>query len=67
MEQEDESSSALSSLRGDKQKTRNDDDNQTTLLIAKKAGKFIAPGETVTLQVPLGVIKSETWKCSASH
>ena len=38
-------------VAGEKQKTRNDEDNPSTLLIAKKAGKFIAPGQTVTLQV----------------
>lgn len=36
---------------GGKQKTRNDDDTPGNLLIAKKAGKFIFPGQTVTLQV----------------
>src|SRR5262245_48485180 len=36
---------------GEKQKTRNDEENPSMLLIAKKAAKFIAPGQTVTLQV----------------
>jgi hypothetical protein len=38
-------------INGDKQKTRNDDASPTTLLIAKKAARDIAPGDTVTLQV----------------
>jgi hypothetical protein len=38
-------------VNGEKQKTRNDDDDPGTQLIAKKAGKFVAPGQTVTLQV----------------
>ena len=38
-------------LNGDKQKTRNNDDSPATTLIAKKAGKLIARGDTVTLQV----------------
>jgi len=33
------------------QKTSNDEDNPTTILIGKKAGKKIAPGQTVKLQV----------------
>ena len=36
---------------GDKQKTRNDEENPGMRLIAKKAGNFISPGHTVTLQV----------------
>jgi len=36
---------------GEKRKTRNDDENVNMRLIAKKAGKFIAPGQTVTLHV----------------
>jgi protocatechuate 3,4-dioxygenase beta subunit len=38
-------------MNGDKQKTNNDDTNPATVLIAKKAGKKIATGDTVTLQV----------------
>jgi uncharacterized delta-60 repeat protein len=38
-------------LDGEKQKTKNDSDNPETVLIGKKAGKKIAPGQTVTLQV----------------
>ena len=38
-------------LNGEKQKTANDEQNPQTLLIAKKAGKQIAPGQTVVLQV----------------
>jgi uncharacterized delta-60 repeat protein len=39
-------------MNGEMQKkTRNDDLSPTTMLIAKKTGKKIAPGETVTLQV----------------
>jgi len=36
---------------GEKRKTRNDEGSPNMMLIAKKAGKFIAPGQTVTLQV----------------
>jgi uncharacterized delta-60 repeat protein len=38
-------------LNGEKQKTANDDASPDTTLIAKKAGKQIASGQTVTLQV----------------
>ncbi len=39
-------------LNGERQKkTTNDETSPTTTLIAKKAGKLIAPGETVMLQV----------------
>jgi len=38
-------------LDGEKQKTANDDQNPTTVLIGKKAGKKIASGQTVLLQV----------------
>jgi protocatechuate 3,4-dioxygenase beta subunit len=38
-------------MDGEKQKTRNDETNATSLLIAKKAGKKIEAGQTVTLQV----------------
>ncbi|MFP5264835.1 MAG: intradiol ring-cleavage dioxygenase [Blastocatellia bacterium] len=38
-------------LNGDKQKTSNDDSSPTTMLIAKKAGKKINAGDSVTLQV----------------
>jgi hypothetical protein len=38
-------------VNGAQQKTRNDEDDPGTQLIAKKAGKFVAPGQTVTLQV----------------
>jgi len=38
-------------VNGEEQKTRNDDEQATTLLIGKKAGKKIAPGQTVILQV----------------
>src|SRR4030095_349319 len=36
---------------GEKQKTSNDENSPSTLLVAKKAGKFIAAGQTVVLQV----------------
>jgi hypothetical protein len=36
---------------GEKQKTANDEANPESVLIGKKAGKFIAPGSTVTIQV----------------
>lgn len=38
-------------VNDEKQKTSNDEDNPSTLLIAKKAGKKIEPGETVTIKV----------------
>jgi len=38
-------------LDGEKQKTANDDQNPTTILIGRKAGKRIAAGQTVILQV----------------
>jgi protocatechuate 3,4-dioxygenase beta subunit len=38
-------------MNGDKQKTNNDETNPSTVLIAKKAGKKIATGDAVTLQV----------------
>ena len=38
-------------LNDEKQKTANDDQNPTTLLKAKKAGKKIKRGDTVTLKV----------------
>lgn len=36
---------------GEKQKTANEETNPEGVLIGKKAGKFIAPGSTVTIQV----------------
>jgi dienelactone hydrolase len=38
-------------MNGEGQKTRNDEQSPATTLIAKKAGKQIATGQTVTLQV----------------
>ncbi|MEW6208207.1 MAG: choice-of-anchor V domain-containing protein [Acidobacteriota bacterium] len=38
-------------LNDEKQKTKNDGDNPTTRLIAKKAGKKIDPGQTVMIKV----------------
>ena len=38
-------------LNDEPQKTRNDEQSPATALIAKKSGKKIAPGQTVTLQV----------------
>jgi len=38
-------------LEGNQQKSANDDENPTTTLIGKKAGKLIAPGQTVVLMV----------------
>ncbi|MCI0485605.1 MAG: hypothetical protein L0229_03290 [Blastocatellia bacterium] len=40
-------------IDGQEQKTKRDPDNPTTVLIAKKGGKKIAPGQTVTLKVRL--------------
>lgn len=42
---------AVIEINGQKQKTANDEENPTTMLIAKKAGKMIAPGETVAVTV----------------
>jgi acetyl esterase/lipase len=44
-------SGAVILLDGNKQKTANDDQNPTTVLIGKKAGKKISQGQTVGLQV----------------
>ncbi len=44
-------SGAVILLDGKKQKTANDGQNPSTTLIGKKAGKKIARGETVTLQI----------------
>jgi hypothetical protein len=38
-------------IDGEKQKTANDDQNPATILIGRKAGKRIASGQTVILQV----------------
>jgi hypothetical protein len=39
-------------MNGDKQrKIRNDAEHPTTILVARKLGKKLAPGETVSLQV----------------
>lgn len=49
-------------MDGSKQKkTFNDDVTPNTLLVARKAGKFIAPGQTVVLQVknPDGTLSNE--------
>jgi len=49
-------------MDGSKQKkTFNDDITPSTLLVARKAGKFIAPGQTVMLQVrnPDGTLSNE--------
>jgi hypothetical protein len=40
-------------IDGQEQKTKRDPDNPTTVLIAKKGGKKIARGQTVTLKVRL--------------
>ena len=40
-------------LNGERQKTKNDSDSINTNLICKKAGKKIAAGATVNLQVQL--------------
>ncbi|HST19957.1 MAG TPA: alpha/beta hydrolase [Blastocatellia bacterium] len=44
-------SGAVILLDGEKQKTTNDEQNPSTMLIGKKAGKKIAHGQMVTLQV----------------
>jgi hypothetical protein len=40
-------------MDGEKQKTLIDDENPSTVLIGKKAGNFIVPGQMVTLQIRL--------------
>jgi hypothetical protein len=40
-------------INGEEQKTRVDEENPSVVLIGKKAGKNIAPGQTVTLQIRL--------------
>jgi dienelactone hydrolase len=44
-------SGAVIVVDGEDQKTKNDDGSSSTRLIAKKAGRLIPPGNTVTLQV----------------
>ncbi len=48
-------------MNGVKQKTLMDEENPTTVLIGKKAGKLIAPGQTVLLQIrlPDGTLSEE--------
>ena len=46
-------------LNGEQQITRNDDQNPTTLLIAKKAGKKIRPGDTLQVRSPNGAMSQE--------
>jgi len=54
-------------LNGEKQKTANDSSSPTTTLVCKKAGKLVAPGQEVTIQVrdangkvsfPLSVVRT---------
>lgn len=42
---------AVIEMNGQREKTTNDEQNPTMILIGKKAGKKIAPGETVTITV----------------
>ena len=47
-------------INGEKQKTKNDSDNPTTMLIAKKAGKKIPGDEVVSIEVQNTVGSSST-------
>jgi acetyl esterase/lipase len=57
----DFASGAVVVLNGRREKTKNDGQNLTTRLIAKKAGQKIAPGQTVSLRVenPGGKLSDE--------
>jgi hypothetical protein len=46
-------------LNGEEEKTRNDDQNPSTMLIAKKAGKKIKPGDRVQVRNPDGTLSDE--------
>jgi len=46
-------------INGEKQKTRNDDQNPQTTLIGKKAGKKIKPGDKLQVRNPDGKISEE--------
>jgi hypothetical protein len=54
-------SGAVILVNGEREKTKNDDQNLRTALTAKKAGKKIASGQSVTLRVenPGGVLSEE--------
>lgn len=54
-------SGAVILVNGEREKTKNDDQNLRTALTAKKAGKKIASGQTVTLRVenPGGALSEE--------
>jgi hypothetical protein len=46
-------------LNGEEQKTRNDDQNPTTTLIGKEAGKKIKPGDKLQVRNPNGSLSQE--------
>jgi len=46
-------------LNGEEEKTRNDDQNPSTMLIGKKAGKKIKPGDRVQVRNPDGTLSEE--------
>lgn len=46
-------------LNGDFEKTKRDPDNPTTILIGKKAGKRVHPGDTLRVQTSSGVFSPE--------
>ncbi|PYT04775.1 MAG: hypothetical protein DMF60_14195 [Acidobacteria bacterium] len=46
-------------INGERQKTANDEISPSTTLIAKKAGKFIQPGNKVTVQNSDGTFSNE--------
>ncbi|HET9530102.1 MAG TPA: kelch repeat-containing protein [Blastocatellia bacterium] len=46
-------------INGERQKTRNDDQNPQTTLIGKKAGKKVKPGDRIQVRNPDGAISEE--------
>ena len=46
-------------LNGEEEKTRNDDQNPSTVLIGKKAGKKIKAGDRVQVRNPDGTLSEE--------
>ena len=46
-------------LNGEEEKTKNDDQNPSTMLIGKKAGKKIKPGDRVQVRNPDGTLSEE--------
>lgn len=46
-------------LNGEEEKTRNDDQQPSTMLIGKRAGKYIKPGDRVQVRNPDGALSEE--------